>query len=367
MKDIRAVRGVMLMAVLIVSAPAEILAQECGTLLYQTATVKKDASVPVFRFKVASGRAAFWSADIFIEIGHEGNAVTPPADPMLPAGVVFRVKRIDVPAEVTFPITGGSSTTIPDKIVSVTRGLEPAPNPQGLFVIQVVANTGTSVVEQWEVRVENLTGSWRIIGSVRGGSFNGVTPAPAECTGSTCPAGEWCHGSCPITSWCRRYEFYEYLEVVWPRKLPPTGCPRCSPLWKSEFDRSRFDRVFTTWMPTNAQRMALDSARDKSVRFNVTGGEVIGDVLEGNSGEFSALVQYPKGQPPLVTVAAGGKTIGQFRAQPPARAGTAFTFMDLVYGIAGLILGALGGLAVRLRGRRGPGDTQRPAPGTSRV
>src|SRR3989442_11951005 len=99
MKDNHAIRNVVLMAGLLMPAVSNVAAQECGTLLFQTVTVKKDASVPVFRFKVASGRAAYWSTDIFLEIGHEGNAASPPADPLLPAGVTFRIKRIDVPAE----------------------------------------------------------------------------------------------------------------------------------------------------------------------------------------------------------------------------------------------------------------------------
>jgi hypothetical protein len=378
MNDNRAVRGIIVMTALMISAVAESAAQECGTLLFETATVKKNASVPVFRFKVASGRSTFWPTDIFLEIGHEGNAVTPPMDPALPAGVIFRIKRIDIPGEVTFTLAGGSLTTIPDKIVSVTRGVEPvplvspetSPRPQGFFAIQVVANTGTSVVEQWEVHVENLTGPWQIIAAVKGGYLNGVTPAPAACAGapppSTCPPGESCRGDCPYR-YCPRFPFYEYVEFIWPIPKGPLPCIKCSPLWKLDFDRTRFEREFVTWVPTDSLRIALDRAGGgKSVRFTVIGGEVIGDLFEGNGGEFMGLVQYPKDKPPIVAISAVGKTIGQFRAVPPKKEQDTTTYDKLAYGLGGLILGGLGGFLARMRGNSGPGDTQRP-PGTKPV
>jgi hypothetical protein len=368
---------VIVMAAATISVARDAPAQESGTLLFQTATVKKDASVPVFRFQVASGKINFWPTDILLEIGREGNATTPPADPVLPAGVIFRIKRIDVAGEVTFPLAGGSSPGIPTKLVAVTRGLEvpqivpPAMTPalQGLFAIQILANTGTSTTEQWEIHVENLTGSWRIIASIDGGYFNGVTPAPAVCGGgtttTTCPPGQSCREPCGYRH-CPRFPFYDYVEFFWPPLKGPIPCIRCSPLWKLDFDRNRFEREFVTWVPTDSQRIALDRAGGgKSVRFTVTGGEVIGDLFEGNGGEFIGLVQYPKGQPPLVAISAAGRTVGEFRAVPP-KPDAETQYDNLAYGLGGLILGAVGGLLTRMRGGARPGDTKGP-PGTKPV
>jgi hypothetical protein len=346
-------------------------AQESGTLFFQSATIKTDGTVPAARFKVASGRGtpeAPWTANLYVEIGREGNAATPPADPGLPAGLTFRVRRLDVVGiNYTFPLAGGTNETDTDKWIYVSRGLsDVAPTAQGLYQVQILFNARTTVQERWEVVLENLPGTWRVNFFITGGFLDDVDPTPAACAGSstTCPAGQACRAPCncgfPPIKKC--YGAFRMCEGEFGIPRIPDGCPyglSCPDEWRVPFDLSLFDRVVTTFVPTDSQRMLLQ--RNKDIMFAVEGGDRIGGVLEGNGGEFMQMVQFPKGKPPMVTVASGGVTFAQVRVEPPSKARPESPARSLLYGLGGLILGALGtALGMRRGTPPGPGQNRIP-------
>jgi len=357
----------------LVSADAR--AQESGTLLSQALTMRKATTDPSIGITVAggaTGKGLNTTTKVIIDIGAEGNAVSLPPDPALPGSFLFRVRQTGVATAIDFPTTGGTNvTTFANKAVAVVHGLENPADPRGLYAIAIVHLTGVAAgaTETYTLELVGLPAGLRVVASIDQGTFTTLNTTGA-CGGScppcpgVCPVGQACRSPCqrcpvkvpagPI-NFCEMPQF-KYPPGPWP---PCLSCPR---EWFTDFDRSQFERVMVSFRPTDEQRTILERPGQADLfRFDVTGGRTIGGMLEGASGEFIQLVEYTKGQTPTVAANVAGVRLAQFRAEPTGgvvREGD--NLQKVLYGLGGLILGALGS-ALGLRRRRGsPGSDQKP-------
>jgi hypothetical protein len=353
--------GIAAMAVALVSG--SVLAQS-GTLLSQTSTVVKSSTDPVLSFRVKDYKGAGTTTLVLLEFGPDGNASLPAPDPALPATARFVLTMAGAgggTVTLTPPPTGSfSAPGISNKNVAVDRAVEspveilatpttPATaGPRGLYRITIGHLTNVSATETWTLTLTNIPAGLRVIASIVQGDFTGLTPPPSPCGGGTCPP---CLNACQVGPCPGTIRIEGCREFVFP-PVPGPGpgpCPyglSCPRGWEAPYDSRAFDRIVVTFLPTDAQRATLE--KNKDIRFNITGGEPIGDILRGGSGEFMQLVQYPKGKPAEVAVTSAGAQLAQFRATPPSVPGD--RTQDLLYGLGGLILGALGTLFGMRRG-----------------
>lgn len=354
------------------------LAQQSGTLLSQGITARKGATDPIIGIEVnggALGKGALTQTKLIIDIGVDGNATPPPADPALPAGFRFRLSKTGAPSPIEFTTTGGTSTSFTDKTVALIHGLENTAAPLGLYSLAIVHVTGVPAMaaETYSLELVGLPAGLRVVVTIDQGVFtslNTTGPCGASCpSGQTCqtspcptlcPIGQSCRGACPRLPCMGPWRYYE-VEIVWPRKFPPGPwpCLQCPEAWKQQFDPREFERVIVTWLPTDEQRRAFEGGKS-DVRFDINGGQPIGAILEGGQGEFTQLVQYPRGKPPLVTVMAGGQSVGEFRADRSEATPPQDGFRNWLYGLLGLVIGAIGSFFGTRRRPDGPRTSGQP-------
>lgn len=363
-----------LRAMLVLALPTLLLAEDAGA---QSGTLERRsvtfAATPTatISFGVQSlliDPGASQTTIVQLEFGRDGSMSV--VDPGI-ASVSFTLTRTVSGTPTSLPLFTVASlpsavTTISGKEVTMAR--TDAVATPGLFTLTIVHTAATATAETWTLAMSSIpatTPPIRGIATIFGAStgFTALSPVGA-CGGgaapTTCPVGEACRGPCPfcpIKPCSGPFRIYDIREFVWPRgPIPGPQCLSCPPEWRLEFDRNRYDRVIVTFVPTEKQRRGIERAKTKDILFNVTGGEVVGGPFEGSGGEFMQLVQYPKGNPPQVAVVAAGATLAQFRVDRPGT-DPGSPYRDLLYGLVGLILGALGTLFGVRRGRgtgRGP-------------
>ena len=369
-------------ALMAVSAARDVHAQQSGTLLSQGLTMRRGTTDPSIGIQVAggaTGKTANTQTKIFIDIGPDGNAASLPPDPALPTGFTFRLTKTGVAAPIDFTTAGGTNTvTFTGKVVALVHGLENSADPRGLYALAIVHTTGVpaTTAETYTLQLVGLPTGLRVVAVVDQGTFTTLNttgacgtscPSGQSCQApcpATCPAGQSCSGPCPK---CPRFpcagpiRFCEIAEFRFPRG--PWPCLTCPPEWITDFDRAQFERIMVSFRPTDEQRRALEErGQGDFFRFDVTGGQPIGGILEGASGEFMQLVQYPRGQPASVVASAAGVELAQFRAEPttPGTDGDRDNLQKLLYGLGGLILGALGTLFGVRRRPAGPDGSRMP-------
>jgi hypothetical protein len=355
-------------------------AQQSGTLLSQTLTIRRAATDPTIGIQIAGGtlgKSAPTTTKLIIDIGPDGNAVSLPPDPALPATFLFRLTRTAPTAGTfDFPTAGATTTTaFSGKAVALVHGLENTADPRGLFALAIVHPTGVAAgaVETYTLELVGLPTGLRVVASIDQGTFTSVNvtgacgtscPAGQSCQApcpATCPAGQSCRGACPR---CPKFPCSGPILVCEiPQMRYPPGpwppCLSCPREWFTDFDRTMFDRVMVSFRPTDEQyRNLQDSGRADFFRFDVDGGRPVGGIFEGADGAFMQLMEYPKGQPPSVVANAAGVQLAQFRAEPTIPgAGRAEVDRteNFLYGLGGLRLGALGTLFGVRRRPAGPG------------
>ena len=334
-------------------------AQESGTLLSQNLTVQKSGTDPVIQIRIASPKSAGLNTRITLEIGPDGNSTVPAPDPALPASAVFRLAKGAATKDFTLPssgnVEGDNNITFSGKNVTIDRFVENTADPRGLYRITIGHITAVTADETWTLTLIGIPASRRVIASIDRGAFTSVTPV-GVCGGgsppSVCPLGQACREPCqfiPI-----KIPIY-YQVIKWPFPLPDPGpiCPMCGQAWGEKFDQARFDRSMIVFVPTPEQRTALARDKTKAGLFTVSGGELIGGVMEASNGKFMQLVQHPKGSSPLISITAPGAAPRE-PAVTPQRNGSS---RSALFGFGGLVIGALAGVAY---GRGTRPDNQRP-------
>jgi hypothetical protein len=163
-------------------------AQESGTVLSQTLTLRRGALTPTIDFDVAggpNGKSPGTTTKIYLEIGLDGNVVLPPPDPMLPNTVRFKLSKTGVANSAEFtPAGGNDTTTFSPKVVVLSKGLENPADPRGLYVLALAhlqSGVPANTTENWKLEILNLPAGLRVVTAVDQGNFKSLTPTGA-CT-----------------------------------------------------------------------------------------------------------------------------------------------------------------------------------------
>lgn len=349
--------GLVAAVLLLLSAPIAV-AQPSGTVLRQTMTVLND-STPVMEITVAGPKSATTTTKLFLEFGPDGNNMTSPApNPSLPESVNFRITANFNPAVVNFSPTGGVDTnSFPNKIVALSLG-DPT-NAPGFYVLSVthLADIPANMTETWKLEIIGVPTPLRITGSVDQGAFKSLVPV-GVCTGG----GQPCPSVCPFGMSCQPFfvfPWWKYVAVLanitWP--IPPNPCLFCPRPWDGPI-REGFDRVMVSVTPFVRPGEPLGAGKAREIDMHIRGGEAVGGVFDAGSGQYLQLIEYPRGAPPYVSVAAAGMTSAEMRVGP-APSGAERTYRILTYVLSALLLAALIAIAWLLRrGARASGVAQ---------
>src|SRR5262245_39067234 len=350
----RCLAGLVAAAALLLSAPVAV-AQPSGTVLRQTMTSLAASTVTMEM--TITAKSASTTTKLFLEFGPDGNGQTSPApNPSLPAGLNFRVtSSVNPAAVVNFGPSGGSdATSFPNKTVSLTlvqNGLDgtppPPPNAPGFFILSVMHQTEVpaTTTETWKVEIIGVPTPLRVTGSIDQGAFKSLTPI-GVCTGGTCPS------VCPRFQSCQSifvFPWWKYVAVLvdirWP--IPPDPCLSCPRPWDNPI-REGFDRVMVSVMPFVRPGEPLGAGKAREVNMQIRGGEAVGGVFDVGGGQYLQLIEYPRGRPPFVSVAAAGMTSAEMRVGP-ASGKTERTYQILTYVLGALLLAALVAIAWLIR------------------
>lgn len=344
---------------------------QTGTVYYNTATFTAPGP-HTLAFTVTGPVGAGGATTLVLDLGPDGNSTAPvAADPLSsPAAVSFALTKSGTAGTVTFTAqdaqqAGGftASGTIANKDVIATR----AGVSLGMYVVTIIhtATIPVATSEEWTVQVSGLTAPIRGIAYLDNAAFDNLTPAGACSTGcadgevcmvppgpcpSVCPLGQSCRGPCPFRPCIGPIiiDQWPFFRIPpWPR--PGPVCLSCPPDWMQPFDDRRFERIVITFAPTIEQRQALEARQGEQVQFQVTGGELIGEPFETAGGELMQMVQYPRGDPPRVSVTAAGVTTEEYRATPEAN-GVSPVYRVLTF-LFGLLLALVAGAGFMMKSR----------------
>jgi hypothetical protein len=330
--------------------------QESGTLLSQTLTAQRVGTDPAFDFDVASPKSANTTTKIILEIGPDGNTAVPPPDPSLPNTVKFRISKSGGGTKDFTPAGGTDNATFPSKIVVLNKGLENPGDPRGLYALGIAhLGNGVTATESWKVQIIGLPSAFRVVASIDQGTFKTLTPNGATAAGcpngqscqppclGACKPGESCQGPCAHIDWSR-FRYYEVIQ--WP--IPPPPCLSCPIQWQKPV-LDGFDRALIVVTPTNQNGELLGTGRAREVAMNFNGGERVGDLVDGGTGEYLQLVDFRKGSPPSVSVTAAGVTT-KTQVVGAGRAGGYGTLEYLIGTVLALISAIIGYVARGMRG-----------------
>ena len=349
--------GLVAAALLLLNAPVAV-AQPSGTVLRQTVTTL-GASTPTIEVTIPGPKTASTTTKLFLEFGPDGNGQTSPApNPSLPADLNFRVTSSINPAVVNFSPAGSVDvSSFPNKIVALTP-LDPT-NAPGFFVLSVThqVDVPASTTETWKVEIIGVPTPLRVTGSIDQGAFKSLVPI-GLCTGGPCP------NVCPPKQSCQFtfvFPWWKYVAVLvdirWP--IPPDPCLFCPRPWDNPI-RDGFDRVMVSVMPFVRPGEPLGAGKAREVNMQIRGGEAVGGVFDVGGGQYLQLIEYPRGRPPYVSVAAAGMTSAEMRVGP-ASDRTERTYRILTYVLGALLLAALIAIAWLIwrgpRSRRGASMT----------
>lgn len=349
---------------------ADTASAQTGTVHYNAATFTTPGP-HTLSFNLTGVQPAGASTTILLHIAQDGNAAAPlAADPLSdPTSVVFTLTRTGDATPVTFTAQqaqqpsgfAAPTGTIPNREVAASRaGVDP-----GLYVITITPTTtissGTS--EPWTLEIAGLPATTRGTASLDDAEFAGLSPAGACSTGcadgevcmlppgpcpSVCPVGQTCRGPCPFRPCVGPIIIGDWPVVRIPGFPPPSPCLSCPPHWIQPFDDRAFDRVIIMFSPTNEQRQVLEARQGEQVQFHVAGGELVGAPFEAAGGELMQMVQYPRGDPPRVSVTAAGVTTEEFSAAPPADGvSPVYRLLTWLFGVLLGIAAAVGGVLKR--------------------
>jgi hypothetical protein len=349
---------------------------QSGTLAHRTATFANKDTARI-RWEVPSILVGDPnnppSTIVTVDFGKDGSGAA--VDPGLPNAVTFCLLTKGtncVPAapqpppaqQLSFPITGlpSGNTTISGKSVSVS-----SPQP-GLFVLTILHSESTASAEPWELAISGLpvNASPQVRGTVAlSGSHNGVSflDPTGPCATGSCQAPNVCAPPCSPCSPCINCHFpwWKYVRYVvdikWPFPLPdPPECPVCG-IWGGLVPEG-FERVLVSVTPFVRPGEPLGSGKVGDVKFNISGGEAIGPVFDAAGGRYMQMIQFPKGEPPRVSVSAAGVTSEQMVAVPMAGGGPGI-YRTLTYVFGVLLLLAIIAIAVLSRRGAQPGGVAR--------
>jgi len=343
----RHLAGLVAAALLLLNASVAV-AQPSGTVLRQTMTVL-GATTPSMEVSIPGPKTASTTTKLFLEFGPDGNSQTSPApNPSLPADLNFRVTSSINPAVVNFSPAGGVDvSSFPNKIVALTP-LDPT-NAPGFFVLSVThqIDVPANTIETWKVEIIGVPTPLRVTGSIDQGAFKSLVPI-GLCTGGPCP------NVCPLGQSCQStfvFPWWKYVAVAvlfdihWP--IPPNPCLSCPRPWDNPI-REGFDRVMVSVMPFVRPGEPLGAGKAREVTMQIRGGEAVGGVFDVGGGQYLQLIEYPRGRPPFVSVAAAGMTSAEMRVGP-ASGKTERTYQILTYLLGALLLAALVAIAWLIR------------------
>ena len=107
--------------------------------------------------------------------------------------------------------------------------------------------------------------------------------------------------------------------------------------------------------PTGKDGKPLGPGRVREVTLNIRGGVPVGEVLDAGDGQYVQLIEFQKGQPPIVSATAGGMTSEEMVAGPGTE-GVApiYRTLTFVFGLIALLaLAAFGYTGSRAGVNRG--------------
>lgn len=331
-------------------------AQTSGTVLRQAATTVTGSTntTVTIDFKVLAGKTAGASTTLLVDMGAEGNATIPPAEPNLPSTFLFRLSKSDVVNKSEFQPTGGAdTTTFPSKIVAVKNGGEDPEDPGGLYSLLITHSSATTVDEQWKLEIVDVPQGNRLLFGMVNGVITGYSPAPAPCATQSDPCPP-CPSTCGPLRWCcprKIFPWWKYAEVIWWPKWPvPSPCLSCPRPWEVPVPEG-YDRELVALMPFLEADLPLGPGRAGDVKVAINGGEAIGELFDAGGGIYMQMVQHRRGDSPRVRASVGDVSTEELVVGNPRGAvGVDPIFRTLTFVLLLLLIIALIALGRRRRG-----------------
>lgn len=342
--------AVLLAAAMQAALPTGPAAAQNGTMERRTLTFSGSATASM-AFGIQSlivDPASPPTTTIQLEFGKDGLGSV--NDPALGTGVNFTLTRTSAGGgALTFPITAlpSGNTSIAGKEITMSRP-DVATTP-GLFTLSIIHTASTAGAETWTLAISGLptpSPAIRGIASLAGASTGFTTLTPVGACGAAAEPTV-----CPICPRCRYLpEWKIYYKVIpWKPPFPPgPECPACGQFRTEKFDEARFERAMVVFAPTAEQRAVLPRGGTQANPIAIQGGELVGQLTQAADGQMYQMIQYPKGKPPLLSI---GVPLPPPGADSVSAAPPSGSSRNLLYGLGGLVIGALGGMAIGRRGR----------------